>query len=110
MTTNKAGYNIRYYRRKRKEVVTALGGRCLICSLPEPLEIHHIEGYKNGPGRGRGQFDRLTDWLLNMDTLALLCQHHHMEYETLYKGNINKETLSDYILFKFIENTEWKQK
>ena len=110
MSTHIPGYNTLYYAHRRKAVVAALGGRCLICSLPGPLEIHHIEGYKNGKGMGRGQLARLTDWLLNMDKLALLCNHHHKEYESLYYGNINKETLLDYILYKFIENTEWCQK
>ena len=110
MTTKKPGYNNRYYKRKRKDVVAALGGRCLICSLHDPIEIHHIEGYKDGAVSGKGQLVRLIDWLTHMDVLALLCEYHHKEYEFLYHNNINKSTLLDYILFKFIENTEWDQK
>ena len=106
MSTNKPGYNRNYYKQKRAAVVAALGGRCLICSSPEPLEIHHIEGYKNGNGQGRGMLARLTDWRVNMDKLALLCPEHHKEYEHQYKGNINENTLLDYILYKFIENPE----
>lgn len=91
-------------------VVAALGGHCLICHTQDHLEIHHIFGYKNSNGNGRGQFARLTDWLLNMDKLALLCSTHHKEYEHMYNHNVNKETLLDYILYKFIQNTEWNIK
>ena len=110
MPTNKLGYINRYYKQNRAAVVAALGNRCLICSLNEPLEIHHIESYTNGKGNGRGRITRLTDWLKNMDKLALLCKNHHMEYESLYQGNINTDSLLDYIMFKFIQNTEWCNK
>ena len=107
MTTNTIAYMRSYYSKKHNAVVASLGDHCLICNTQEHLEIHHICGYKNGNGKGRGQTTRLTDWLLNMDKLVLLCTTHHKEYENMYKHNVNRETLLDYILYKFIQNTEW---
>ena len=99
-----------YVCKKRKEVTSALGGCCLICGTTINLERHHIVSSDMSNGRGRGQIARLTDWLKNMDNLALLCTDHHIEYHQYCKDVVNHATLLNYILYKFIQNTEWQTK
>lgn len=108
MSTNSQVYMKSYYRKNRKEIIAALGGQCLICAAKKDLEIHHVSGCNLPENQGRGMMTRLTDWKRNMNNLALLCHDHHVEYHSRYEDTINHDTLLDYILFKFIENTEWR--
>lgn len=107
MTTNSVEYNRDYVNKCQKRVIEQLGGRCLICASRDSLEVHHIFGYKNRGQRGRGKHNRVFEWKRNMKGLALLCTDHHNEYHQFCKDVLNHDTLLDYILFKFIENTVW---
>jgi len=110
MTTNSTKYMRNYIEKWQQHVLYQLGEKCLICSSRKNLEVHHIFGYTGNSKRGRGKLVRITDWLRYIDKLALLCHHHHNEYHNFCQGEINKETLLDYILYKYIEHTEWSNK
>ena len=108
MPTNPSGYMKAYTSSRQRFVINALGGKCLICSSRSFLEVHHIFGYKGFPHVGRGKKDRVSDWLKNMDKICLLCDQHHDEYHKFCGDVVNRETLLDYILFKFIEHEEMR--
>ncbi len=60
LNSSQQSYKQQYYRKKRNTIVQMIGGRCCKCFRTHDLEIHHIKPIKMG--RGRGRFDRLTEW------------------------------------------------
>lgn len=65
MPTNNRTYMKAYYHRKRKEVITALGGTCIFCGESDisELRIDHRNGYKgaHSPNGSRGGMRNLFD-------------------------------------------------
>lgn len=107
MPSNSKTYMLAYYHRKRKEAISAFGGKCIICSEREHLELHHIDGNGNPNNKNVGGLTRLFEVIKNPSNIALLCTYHHDEYHSMYPDNINHDTLLDYILFKYIENWDF---
>lgn len=65
MTTNTPEYMRAYYHRKRREVISLLGGKCVLCGCKETefLEIDHKYGHniKPSPNGSRGGMRNLWD-------------------------------------------------
>lgn len=81
MSTNPPGYLRAYYVKKKAELFSELGGRCVVCGTDYDLEIHHKNGWTGARGKnGRGRLDRLTDWEreLSVGGLELLCDACHL--------------------------------
>ena len=74
-------YTKAYYKRKRREVIELLGGRCQKCGTIFDLEIDHINGYNGAfsPNKSRGGYRNLWDAIKlikagQVDELKLLCK------------------------------------
>lgn len=65
MSTNSPAYMRAYYHRKRREVVSLLGGKCALCGCSDEdrLEIDHKNGHniKRSPSGSRGGMRNLWD-------------------------------------------------
>lgn len=71
---------------KFKKAVKDRDGKCLCCGYTEDLEVHHILPYST-----------YEDLRVNINNAVTLCHDCHEKYEKLYKGEINTQTLLEFI-------------
>ena len=83
MSSNSSAYMRKYYKRKRREVIEALGDKCAKCGCIDYhiLEIDHKNGYKGklSPNNSRGGFRNL--W----DAVKAIREGRKSEYQLLCK-------------------------
>lgn len=101
MPPNSAEYQRAYHKRKRREVIEALGGRCEQCGTIFDLEIDHVNGYngRTTPNKTRGGNHNLQDAITlikagRKEELQVLCakcnknnySHHRAWSKKWHKG------------------------
>lgn len=88
MPSNSKEYRRAYYKRRRKEVIEELGGKCDNCDAITDLEIDHKNGYngKHSPNGSRGGERNLWDAIKlikagRKNELRLLCKPCNVKYQ-----------------------------
>lgn len=101
MPSNSPEYARAYYKRKRREVIELLGGRCEKCGTIFNLEIDHVNGYNGtlSPNKSRGGTRNLHDALKLIKAgrkceLRPLC--HNCNKAERKRGDKHFKSTSDY--------------
>ena len=75
------------YSRFKNKVKERDGNKCKCCGYDKELEVHHILPY-----------NKYKELQVDTDNGITLCHDCHLKYETLFEGNINGNTLIEFIL------------
>jgi hypothetical protein len=78
-TQERRDYDLARTKRRRGELITLLGGNCVVCGTTEKLDFDHIDPATKSFTIGNNIFKPWSELLAEVTKCQLLCRPHHIE-------------------------------